>query len=133
MKRTLTFMSDPAALAEVRAEVRQFLAAAGCAEPDASRITLALTEACTNITRHTYGGDPARTIRLACEKTRRGVRFRLRDYGPRLAAGKLQPRAGQKLKPGGLGLVLMRKIFTTVKLINHPRGNELVMEREFAG
>jgi anti-sigma regulatory factor (Ser/Thr protein kinase) len=131
MTRKLVFKSDPAELAGVRAEVRRFLKAAACRDADAERIAVALSEACTNITRHTYDGDPARTIRLACEATGRGIRFRLRDYGPHVRAAQLRPRPARELKPGGLGLVLMRKTFTSLKLVNHPRGNELILEFAF--
>jgi anti-sigma regulatory factor (Ser/Thr protein kinase) len=128
MTRKLAFKSDPAALAAVRAELRRFLNEARCPAGLASRVILALTEASTNITRHTYVGDHTRTIRLACETARRKIRFRLRDYGPRLDPRKIRPRTAHQLKPGGLGIVLMHKTFDTIRLVNHPRGNELVME-----
>jgi anti-sigma regulatory factor (Ser/Thr protein kinase) len=123
----LAFKSDPAALCNVRKDVRRFLEEAGCPAAATDRILLALTEACTNVIRHTYGGDPARSIRLACGKIRGGLRFRLRDYGPRLDAAKLRVHRARELKPGGLGLPLMHATFDTIQLVNHPRGNELVL------
>jgi anti-sigma regulatory factor (Ser/Thr protein kinase) len=127
MTRRLVFKSDPAALAGVRADVRRFLDEAGCPGADASRIAVSLTEACTNVMRHTYGGDTTRTIRLACETVRGGLRFRLRDYGPHLDRRKLRTPPARRLRPGGLGLVLMRRTFDSIRLVNHPRGNELIL------
>jgi anti-sigma regulatory factor (Ser/Thr protein kinase) len=68
-------------------------------------------------------------IALSLEGLRKCVRMRLRDYGEQVAASQMRGRAHDVVKPGGLGLYLMRNAFDRVDYILKRRGTELVLTK----
>ena len=55
--------------------------------------------------------------------------MRLRDYGEQAEVHTIQDRSHDLIKPGGLGLTLIRRIFDRVDYIVKARGTELVMTK----
>jgi sigma-B regulation protein RsbU (phosphoserine phosphatase) len=98
--------------------------AAGYPDLERGRIVLAADEATTNIIRHTYQAAPDKPIILSAEIAHGYLHFRLRDYGPAIDPATLKGRELEDVKPGGLGLILIKSVFTTVEHILHPDGNE---------
>ena len=90
-------------------------------------MVLGVDEACTNIIRHAYQLRDDQLISLSLEGLRSCVRMRLRDYGKQTEAHTMQGRAHHLIKPGGLGLHLIRQAFDKVDYIVKDRGTELVM------
>ncbi|MBV9127353.1 MAG: ATP-binding protein [Verrucomicrobia bacterium] len=117
MKRKVEFCSHVGNLALVRKYVRNFLAELGCAADIADLLVLGVDEACSNVIRHAYDNRDDQRICLSVEVLgnkmpgRCGVRFRLRDYGPPLDPKKLNGRALDDVKPGGLGLYFIKQVF----------------------
>ncbi len=129
--RAVEFTSDPALLRGVRRKAREFLRefAPELAE-DAEFLVLGLDEACTNVIRHAYKGEAGRPILLRMECDAREVRFLLRDHAePTPCCQETSGRALEDVKPGGLGLHLMRKIFDRVDWTAQPDGNELLLAK----
>ena len=56
--------------------------------------------------------------------------MRLRDYGMQPAAEALQRRRDKVVRPGGLGLMMIRNAFDQVDYILRPRGTELVLTKK---
>ena len=131
MKRKLTFPSDACRLAEVRREARAFLAECGFEECAAELLILALDEACTNIIRHAYGHE-CRPIRLHMERLRDRVRFVLRDYGKCCDPSKIRSRALEDIRPGGVGVHIIKQVFDLVEYRPQRRGTKLVLEKALA-
>ena len=132
MKRKIEFASHPANLISVRNLVRQFATAAQLPDHEVNLVVLGVDEACTNIIRHVYQREETRLIGLSCEQSETGLRFRLRDYGE----GECEPsqwcgRALEKVKPGGLGLHLIRTVFDHVDYRPKRNGMELVLTKNF--
>jgi sigma-B regulation protein RsbU (phosphoserine phosphatase) len=98
--------------------------AAGYPDLERGRIVLAADEAVTNIIRHTYANAPDKPIHLSAEITDGHLHLCLRDYGPPVKAKTLKGRKLEDIKPGGLGLHLLKSVFTTVKHSKLPDGNE---------
>jgi anti-sigma regulatory factor (Ser/Thr protein kinase) len=48
----------------------------------------------------------------------------MRDYGPNVDPAQLQGRSLEDIKPGGLGLHLLKCVFSVVEHIPQPDGNE---------
>lgn len=92
-------------------------------------MVLGVDEACTNIIRHAYQLRDDQLIALSMEGLRRCVRMRLRDYGEQITTNDLRGRSPQTVKPGGLGLYLMRNAFDRVDYILKRRGTELVLTK----
>jgi anti-sigma regulatory factor (Ser/Thr protein kinase) len=132
MKRKLTFASDTCQLAEVRREARAFLDECGFEECAAELLILALDEACTNIIRYAYSHE-CHPIRLQMERLRDRVRFVLRDYGKSCDPSKIRSRALEDVRPGGVGVHIIKQAFDIVLYNPRPRGTQLILEKKFAG
>jgi serine/threonine-protein kinase RsbW len=92
-------------------------------------MVLGVDEACTNVIRHAYDLRDDQPIALSVEALSTCVRMRLRDYGEQTPANEMCGRAHNQVKPGGLGLHLIRNAFDKVDYILKPRGTELVLTK----
>lgn len=88
-----------------------------------------LDEACANIIRHAYHGDRTRPIVLACELDGRGVTFRLRDIARQCEPANFRARPLDDIKPGGLGLHLIRQAFDKADYVPKQQGTELALTK----
>jgi len=129
MKQTLEFASHPGNLSMMRDYVRAFLAPVGFPELEKDLMVLGLDEASTNIIRYAYDHEETHLICLTCEKDAAGVTFRLRDHGRQCDPAMLQARPLEEIKPGGLGLHLIRRAFDKVEYVLHDVGTELVLAK----
>jgi serine/threonine-protein kinase RsbW len=128
-KRKIEFASHPGNLSLVRNFVREFLAECAFVENEVNLIVLGLDEACSNVIRHAYNHEETLLITLSCEKTGSGVRFRLRDFGAGTDPARMKGRQLERVRPGGLGLHLIREAFDQVEYNLKKRGTELVLTR----
>ncbi len=129
MKRKITFSSDTCHLAGVRDAVRAFLSESGVDECTGEMLVLALDEACTNVIRHAYA-HASKPVRLEMEKLRDRVRFTLRDYGRSCDPEKIRSRALEDVRPGGVGVHIIKQIFDEVTYQPCARGTKLVLEKK---
>lgn len=129
MIRQLEFASHPGNLACMRQFVREFMAGTKFSDAEADLIVLGIDEACTNIIRHAYKEQDCHLIALSCEQMDPDVRFRLRDYGAQHDPSKVITRPIDTVRPGGLGLHLMRKAFDEVDYHLQKEGTELVLTK----
>ena len=130
MNRALEFSSHAGNLSLVRQFVRQFLATHGCCETLSNLMVLGIDEACTNVIRYAYSNAEDQLMRLSLERTAEGVKCRLRDYGRHCEAAKLNGRCLEVIRPGGLGMHLIRQAFDHVYYLRRPKGTELVLTKE---
>jgi serine/threonine-protein kinase RsbW len=131
MKKTkVEFSSHTGNLAPMRKFVREFLDAYPFSEKERMLMVLGVDEACTNIIRHAYHLRDDQLISLSLEGLRHCIRMRLRDYGKQTAADTMKGRAHELIRPGGLGLHLIRNAFDKVDYIMKARGTELVMTKK---
>ena len=128
-KEKLEFSSDTANLALMRQSVREFLDSHNFSEKERLLMVLGVDEACTNIIRYAYELRDDQPIILSMEALRGSVRVRLRDYGLQALVQEMSVRRRDPLKPGGLGLHLIRTAFDKVDYILKPRGTELVLTK----
>jgi anti-sigma regulatory factor (Ser/Thr protein kinase) len=128
-KRKLEFSSHSANLALMRKYVWKFLAGYPFTEKERLLMVLGVDEACTNIIRYAYELRDDELISLSMEGLRHCVRMRLRDYGKKASKSAMQGRSHNSIKPGGLGLHLIRNAFDHVDYITKRRGTELVLTK----
>ena len=128
--RILELSSHTGNLALMRNFVWRFLDGFPLSERDRTLIVLGVDEACTNIIRHAYQLRDDQLIALSLEARSDCLRFRLRDYGLQPAVRALQKRRRPVLRPGGLGLLMIRDAFDRVDYILRPRGTELVLTKK---
>jgi len=131
-KKKVEFSSHTGNLALMRKFVRGFLDAYPFSEKERTLMVLGVDEACTNIIRHAYHLRDDQLIALSLEGMHSCVRMRLRDYGRQSPPEKMKGRAHDLIKPGGLGLHLIRVAFDKVDYILKRRGTELVLTKNLA-
>ena len=129
-KQKLEFSSHTGNLALMRKYVRRFLEAYPFTDKEKLLMVLGVDEACTNIIRYAYALRDDQLIALSMEGMRRGVRIRLRDYGKQARKSALKGRSHDLIKPGGLGLHLIRNAFDQVDYVLKSRGTELVLTKK---
>lgn len=125
--REIEFSSHAGNLSLVRRFVRQFLTEQACGDALMELMVLGIDEACTNVIRYAYGNAPDGLIRLKLEFADGVVRCRLRDYGQASDPAQMNGRALEVVRPGGLGLHLIRQAFDNAYYLRRPKGTELVL------
>jgi anti-sigma regulatory factor (Ser/Thr protein kinase) len=128
MKESLTFAGEAAALALVRARLREFLSVVGFGEQEAERIVLAIDEACTNIIRHAHQGE-VKPVWLGMERHTERVVFVLQDRGAPCDPDRIQGRSLEEVRPGGLGVHIIREVFDVVEYTPLEEGTQLRLEK----
>jgi serine/threonine-protein kinase RsbW len=128
-KKTVEFSSHTGNLALMRGCVRDFLNGYPFSEKERLLMVLGVDEACTNIIRYAYRLRDDQPIALSMEGLRKCVRMRLRDYGEQVVPHAMKGRSHDMIKPGGLGLYLIRSAFDEVDYLHKSRGTELVLTK----
>lgn len=130
--RKLEFSSHTGNLALMRNFVRRYLDPLPLSERERTLMVLGVDEACTNIIRHAYHLRDDQLIALSLEAKDDCVELRLRDYGKQPPPEALRPKRREVIKPGGLGLHLIRTAFDEVDYILRANGTELVLTKKLS-
>ena len=100
---SLTIPSAPDRLRLVRAAVSEAAKTCGCSESCIRDIVLAVDEACQNIIRHAYGGDPDQEICIDVRSIGDRIVFYVMDFAEPVDKSLIKPRSLEEIRPGGLG------------------------------
>jgi anti-sigma regulatory factor (Ser/Thr protein kinase) len=111
---TLTVPSHPKYLYVIRSAVYPVVLDAGFSRKEARRIVLALDEACSNIIKYAYEGDPAQRINVSITVEQDRLHFRLTDTGRKADVSTITPRRLDDIRPGGLGTHFIASVFDSV-------------------
>ena len=128
-KKTVEFSSHTGNLALMRNCVREFLNGYPFSEKERLLMVLGVDEACTNIIRYAYRLRDDQLIALSMEGLRKCVRMRLRDYGEQVRPHEMKGRSHDMIKPGSLGLYLIRNAFDEIDYVLKRCGTELVLTK----
>jgi anti-sigma regulatory factor (Ser/Thr protein kinase) len=124
----LKINSDPANLRDVRRQVEEFALGAGLSREATDEVGLVINEALANVIRHGYGGATDRPIEVTAAVEGDGVRFTIRDWGKQFdPAAVAKKKTSELLKPGGLGLICIKKLMDEVEFFQLPDGMRLTM------
>src|SRR5436305_14032189 len=127
--RHVNINSQTTILALLRNYVRDFLYGYPFSEKERLLMVLGVDEACTNVIRYAYRLRDDQLISLRMEGLRKCVRMRVRDWGEQVLPHEMKGRSHDMIKPGGLGLFLIRNAFDEVDYIHKRRGTELVLTK----
>jgi serine/threonine-protein kinase RsbW len=135
----LELHSDPRLLCAVRGALERLAEVIGLSAEDSRAVTRAIDEALTNIVRHAYSGRPDGMIEVSCNRVapkpsaagREGLEFVLCDHGPAVDPAKLRGRSLADVKPGGLGLHLIRQSMDEVQYRRVDDTNEFRLVKYF--
>jgi anti-sigma regulatory factor (Ser/Thr protein kinase) len=136
----LALYSNPGLLSVVRGTVERLTETLGFPAVQGRSITRAVDEALTNIVRHSYGNCLDRPIAMYFRKAQRhrdgqvqhGLEILLCDRGPQIDASKLCGRPLDEIRPGGLGLHLIRQAMDTVEFTRKGPTNRLRLVKYLA-
>jgi serine/threonine-protein kinase RsbW len=129
----LCVMSQPRLLGAVRALVETFAERIGFCERGRGELVLAIDEAMTNIIRHGY--DHAEDCRIwmslrTLAEPSLGIRIEIEDHQASFDPEELPERDLEEVRPGGLGLHLIRRLTRTCRHEARPEGGmRLVIEK----
>ena len=131
----LEMRSHPGLLCVVRGAMEPLMEMLGLSESERRSIIRAVDEALSNIIRHSYRGRPDKVIDVSCRslqphartKTGQGVEILLFDCGPAIDPAKLHGRPLDEIRPGGLGLHIIRDTMDSVEYTRTGRFNRLRM------
>lgn len=125
--------AEPRLLHSVRGLVWRYVRAAGMSEECADEVVLAVDEACTNAMRHSYAHRPEETVWLDLGHDDDWLQIEVRDTGTPAPAESLRkkelaPPDPDDLRPGGLGVQLIHRVFDEVEFTpGAERGNRVRM------
>ncbi len=131
----LRFPAQPAELRGMRDALRERLRAWRLDEACASDVVMAVDEACQNVIRHAYRGDPSGVIELEVRRVEGELQIAVRDFAPPVDPARIKPRALEELRPGGLGTHLIRSTMDHTEYCKPPSGpgNLLRMVKKLPG
>jgi anti-sigma regulatory factor (Ser/Thr protein kinase) len=125
----VTIPSDPSAIAAVRRAVEDLGVEIGLDECAVGDVGLCVNEAMANVMRHAYGGASDRPIvvRAWCEDE--ALVVTIRDWGNGVNPASLPPKPYDPCEPGGLGLICLQRMLSTVSYVPQADGMLLVMTK----
>ncbi len=128
-----TFKSTTTALSDVRDFVNERAVGFGFGEKEVSEITLAVDEACTNVIKHAYKGDPEAKFEVRIVAGGTEFEIVVRDWGAGFNPEEVPvPNIRERVKKhraGGLGIFLMRKLMDSVEYHEENSVNEVRLVR----
>jgi len=130
----LRFPASPDELRGVRDALRERLRAWRLDERSASDVVMAVDEACQNVIRHAYRGEPDGVIELEVRCSGDELQISVRDFAPPVDPARIRPRPLDELRPGGLGTHLIRSAMDHTEFGKPPSGpgNLLRMVKKLA-
>ena len=114
--------SRPDCLRMVRAMVNEAGDANGCSSECISQMVMAVDEACQNIIRHAYRGDPDGVIVVDLRRQDDCISIHLLDYAAPVDVSTIKPRPLDDVKPGGLGTHFIQQRIDECSFLKPPDG-----------
>lgn len=114
--------SHPKFLPLVRALVEESAEVAGFPAEERHSIALAVTEGITNVMRHGYRGSTDRRIDLVLFAPAGEFRIEIHDYGRFVDPDGIRSRPLEAVRPGGLGVHLMKATMDSVEYQRNQHG-----------
>lgn len=124
----LSVLSHPRYLQLVRGATERIARIMKFSREDARDIVLAVDEACSNIIRHSYKNDPNGKIEFFFELEAEKLIIRIMDEGTQCDMDKMVPRDMDEIRPGGLGIHIMKSVMDSLEFdCSSPRKNQVTM------
>jgi len=134
----LHISSNPEYLQVVRLAVRQVGRVVGFDEKARDLIVLAVEEALTNVIRHSYGGPCDEQIviklnRIDSDPAGGGgaLEISVRDFGRKVDPETIKGRDLDQVRPGGLGVHLIKSVMDEVEYCSAPGQGMLLQMKKY--
>jgi anti-sigma regulatory factor (Ser/Thr protein kinase) len=127
---TIVIPSDPKYLSLLRTATSKIANIAGITEPAAEDIKLAVDEACSNVIKYAYKGNRNREIGVKFGLNKKDLMVIIEDSGVKADPECLKGRSLDDIRPGGLGLHLIKRAFDVFRFDRRKKkGNRLILIR----
>jgi len=117
-------------LQAVRALIQESLDVAGFSEEQAADVVLAVQEACANVIRHCYQDCDEKQVDVTLSIGADEIEIRIDDYGEFVDPEKIKGRDLDDVRPGGLGVHLIRKAMDSVEYTKNEWGGTTLTLRK---
>ncbi|MCX6356243.1 MAG: ATP-binding protein [Candidatus Aureabacteria bacterium] len=125
---TIVVPSNPKYLRAVRSLVDEVTYEMGFSVKSRSEVIQAIDEACTNIIKHSYDGNFKKKIIITLQDHNNRLEVMVKDFGKKVHPARIRHRELYDIKPGGLGVYLIKQYMDVVWYDISPRvGTELKM------
>lgn len=126
----ITIPSHPKYLCVVRAAAARIAEGSGFSDAATDEIILGLDEACSNVIKYAYRGENTKRIVVKFKITKKQFKVTVDDTGIKADLKVLRGRNLDDLKPGGLGMHLIKRAFDMFSLDEKKKkGNRLTLIR----
>ena len=129
----LQILSRPELLAPVRSMVLSLSERFGFDEVESGHLALAIDEALANVIRHGYDSSPDGRIWISfhlIEDPRPCFRIEIEDEGTQVDPESIVPRRLEDVRPGGLGVHIMREVTDTCDFEpRKPGGMRVILQK----
>lgn len=121
---SIRLFSEPQLLASIRALVDALAAGIGFNEKNRCLMSLAIDEGLSNVIRHGYQGRRDGLIWMHIWRVAepRGLRFVIEDLGQAVDPAKIQGRPLDDVRPGGLGVHIIKETMHEAEWEARPNG-----------
>ena len=127
----LSVTSHPKNLKHIRSVIADVISKTNLSKEDSGSIIIAVDEACSNIIRHSYKNDYDRKIDLTVKLKTNSLTISIVDDGIKFDINSIEPRDTNHLKPGGLGIYIIKQIMDTVEYSRTSKGfNKIKMVKK---
>jgi anti-sigma regulatory factor (Ser/Thr protein kinase) len=122
--------SDPKYLKILRCSVFHLCKLCGFDLKEGNAITLAISEAAANIIKHAYQNENNQPIFMNCKILDDRLEIILKDFGAKTDIKKIKSRELDDIKPGGLGVHIIKSTMDIVVYDNgREDGNQLILAK----
>jgi anti-sigma regulatory factor (Ser/Thr protein kinase) len=127
---SLNIPSHPKFLSLVRDVAVRMGKLSGMTEAGIEEVKLAVDEACANVIKHAYKGDTGKRILIRFKILKKGFEVVIEDGGLKPKIELLKGRSLDDIRPGGLGIHLIKKAFQVYEFDERKvKGNRLRLFR----
>ena len=106
----------------IRHAVRAALDYLSCEHEMTEEVILAVDEACQNVVRHAYGGRDDGEIAVELRRDGEDFVVEVQDFAAPVVLDTIKGRDLDDIRPGGLGVHLIREVMDDVQFVTPPAG-----------
>lgn len=131
---TVKVRSHSRYLSLIRDVTTRFCMTCGLDEELTGMIKLAVDEACSNVIKYAYHGDTSKNIVVKYGFSQKQISIIIEDSGEKADPEKIQGRDLDDVRPGGLGMHFIRRVFDLVEFDpKKVKGNRLLLMKQAGG
>jgi serine/threonine-protein kinase RsbW len=124
----LKVKSHPRYLSLIRDVTARFCMTCDLDEETCGQIKLAVDEACSNVIKYAYNGDTSKEIVVKYNSSQKQISIIIEDSGEKADPEKIRGRDLDDVRPGGLGMHFIRRVFDRVEFdAKKVKGNRLLL------